>query len=113
MAFMALAPLQDQGVGRYQEALHHGLRWVTGENELRQTLVDRDEGLVYRAIQRVGSDPDGPAGLSRSNMARLAVSSYLKLPARTRAELELLRECRSYHLGWLLYARALVREWQP
>ncbi|MEA2267960.1 MAG: hypothetical protein QOC64_570 [Solirubrobacteraceae bacterium] len=115
MAFLALAPLENLGAGRYAEALWRGLRWVDGANELQESLVHRDRNLIVRCIQRVGSDADGPSGLSRPAIRAARLASWgLRPAAGTRAEpsgLEILSECRSYHLGWLLYARSLVSGW--
>jgi hypothetical protein len=115
MAFLGLAPLQDLGAGDYAEALWRGLRWVDGANELGTSLVDRDHALVVRCIQRVGSRADGPSGLSPEMLRATQLASWgLRQAAGTHADparLEVLRECRSYHLGWLLYARSLVAGW--
>jgi hypothetical protein len=115
MAFLALAPLQNLGAGRYDAALWRGLRWVDGANELQESLVHRDRDLIVRCIQRAGSEADGPSGLSVRMMRDTQVASWgLRQAAGTRAEpagLEILLECRSYHLGWLLYARSLVSAW--
>ena len=65
MASMALLPA-SRVLGRdYRAPLSAGVRWVTGDNELGESLVERDAGLIYRAIQRPGGDADGLAGWSR------------------------------------------------
>jgi hypothetical protein len=112
MAFMALLPLQELGHGSFAGPLSLGLRWLFGENELRSTLVDQDRGFIARCIQRRGSDSDGLGGLSAASRRRLVLASRgLARSAGIGAEpveLEILKECRSYHLGWILYARALL-----
>ena len=111
MAFLGLAPL-DQG-GRYANALWRGLLWVDGANELGRSLVDRERNLVVRCIQRVGSHADAPSGMSRRALAAAQLASWgVGRPVGPRAEpsrLEILYECRPYHLGWLLYAWSLAR----
>jgi hypothetical protein len=113
MAFLALAPLGEIGLDAHWRELDLGLRWLFGENELATSLVDDDGGFISRCIQRVGSDADGPYGLSQSAYRRVLLRS-LRPGADARgvraapAELEILRECRSYHLGWILYAQALA-----
>lgn len=115
MAFMALASLENLGLGSYRGALARGLAWVFGENELRTPLVDFDRALVSRCIQRRGADANGPFGMSRQQRRRVVLSSWrLRKPldlAHGRGELEILEEDRPYHLGWLLYARSLVKSW--
>jgi hypothetical protein len=110
MAFMALLPLQRLGIGSYQLPLSRGLTWMGGDNELERPLVDR-EVFIYRAIQRCGSDPDAMWGIGRAARRAVAASQRLARPAGPYAErssLELLRECRPYHLGWILLARSLA-----
>ena len=116
MAFLALAALQNLGEGSYEPALRRGLDWATGPNELGQALIQREPPFFARAIQRKGTDPDGFFGLSRIDHWRVVLTSLVGGGRGTSAQsrdLEILDEDRSYHLGWVLYAAALVREWQP
>jgi hypothetical protein len=115
MAFLGLMELEKLGVGSFAEPLGLGLEWLYGANELGVSLVERDPPIVNRCIQRAGSDADGAYGISRSNFTRTIARSFVPraISDRTEAEpeqLEVLRECRSYHLGWLLYADSLVQE---
>jgi hypothetical protein len=113
MAFLGLAPLGEIGLDSHWRELDLGLRWIFGENELATSLVDHDGSFISRCIQRVGSDADGPYGLSQLAYRRVLLRS-LRARADGRgvraapAELEILRECRSYHLGWILCAHALA-----
>jgi hypothetical protein len=115
MAFMALGTLHNLGEAAYDVALWHGLGWLLGGNELGESLVSRHPNLIFRCIQRRGSDPDGISGMSRRGRARAIAASVGLLPTRggraRRGSLEILRECRSYHLGWLLYARSIAGAW--
>ncbi len=113
MAFMGLVPVEQLGEGSYAEALALGLDWLDGRNELSLPLVEEEPPFICRNIQRVGSDADAPFGIGRSNFYRTVARSWHpgSVGDRTVAapdELEPLRECRSYHLGWLLYAHALT-----
>jgi len=114
MAFLGLTRLHELGVGDFGEALARGLEWIDGANELGAELVDGEPPLVCRCIQRAGSDADLPYGISRAGFGRAVARSLVPRAGgdRTAAEpgrLEVLRECRSYHLGWLLYADSLVQ----
>jgi hypothetical protein len=113
MAFMGLVPVEQLGEGSYAKALALGLEWLYERNELSLTLVEDEPPFICRNIQRVGSDADAPFGISRANFARTVARSWHpgSVSDQTRAapeDLEPLRECRSYHLGWLLYAHALT-----
>jgi hypothetical protein len=113
MAFMALLPVEALGVGAYRAPLALGLDWLTDRNELSTDLVRRDPPFIFRNIQRAGSDADAMFGISRGNLASVVARSLRPGADRTVAdpdELEVLRECRPYHLGWLLHAFALACE---
>jgi hypothetical protein len=114
MAFMGLVPVEQLGEGSYAKALALGLEWLYEKNELGISLVDEEPPFICRNIQRVGSDADAPFGISRANFYRTVARSWHpgSVSDQTAAapdDLEPLRECRSYHLGWLLYAYALTR----
>jgi hypothetical protein len=113
MAFMGLVPVEKLGEGSYREALALGLEWLDGRNELSLPLVEEEPPFICRNIQRVGSDADAVFGISRANLARAMFRSLHPRTVKDQTEvppeqLEPLRECRSYHLGWLLYAHALT-----
>jgi hypothetical protein len=113
MAFMGLVPVERLGEGSYAEALALGLGWLDRRNELEIPLVSEDPAFICRNIQRVGSDADAPFGISRANFRRTVLRSLRPASIEDQTEappehLEPLRECRSYHLGWLLLAHALT-----
>ena len=112
MAFMALAPLERLGGPSYRDELARGVEWLFGANELRRSLVDDERRSIARCLQRRGADADGPAGMSAARWRRVVWSSWgLRLRAGTaEGPFELLEEARPYELGWLLYARSLVRD---
>jgi hypothetical protein len=110
MAPMALLPASRLLGKDYGPALIAGLRWVSGDNELGDSLVDREAGLIYRAIQRRGGNADGLAGWSPRQRRAAFLAALTNRSRRVPTEFELLRECRSYHLGWQLLAAAMARE---
>ncbi len=115
MAFLGLLELEKLGVGSFAEPLCLGLDWLDGANELGIGLVDTDPPLINRCIQRAGSHADRAYGISRGNVIRVVARSVAPKAIADRnaagpEELEVLRECRSYHLGWLLYADSLVQK---
>jgi hypothetical protein len=117
MAFLGLMELERLGLGSFADELALGLDWLSGANELGTDLVEREPALVNRCIQRCGSDADGSYGISRANFGLVIGRSVAPRLSNDRtaadpSRLEVLRECRSYHLGWLLYADALVQSAQ-
>lgn len=115
MALMALAPLHTLGQGDFDRAIGLGLRWLSGDNELQESLLSDKPPMVFRCVQRTRSAPDEVFGISRSNRARAVLASLGVLPAPRHPVgadgLEMLHECRSYHLGWALYAATLISGW--
>jgi hypothetical protein len=115
MAFMALASLQQVGSGPFRASLQRGLMWLEPHvNELGTAMYRSEPPFFSRAIQRHGSDADAFGGMSRLRHARLVLASLSRRSwgADRQAhpsQLEVLREDRPYHLGWLLVARALTR----
>jgi hypothetical protein len=112
MAFMGLVPVEGLGEGSYREALGLGVEWLE-RNELSTPLASDEPPFICRNIQRAGSDADAAFGIGRANLARVVARSLVPRPKGDRTEadrqtLEPLRECRSYHLGWLLYAHSLL-----
>lgn len=110
MAAMALLAATRFKLGDYLEPLTVGVRWIWGENELDRCLVNRDAAMIYRAIQRVGGEADGFAGWSRRQRAAACLAAVSGHARGTPTALEVLAECRSYHLGWVLLAAAMAAD---
>jgi hypothetical protein len=99
MAMLFLHPALDGGLPGVGRAINRSLDWVFGENGLDQRMFIEQPGFAYRSIERA----EGAPRLRRYGRAvghRVAPS-----PATTGARrIRLNDECRSYHLGWILYA---------
>jgi hypothetical protein len=105
MAPMALLETTATGGRSYASEIERGLGWIFGQNELDVNLVHREEGFVLRDIHR--------AGIGR--VRRMIRGTMWCLGWRGRAIVNQSQarfvvngECRPYHLGWILYAAALV-----
>lgn len=107
-----MAPMALMEAGRalhcsFDEAINRGLQWIYGANELKESLILADEGLVLRDIHAQGV-----------GRCRRAIGAFLACRGiGRRRELEdpqrsyvVNRECRPYHLGWILYAASLACE---
>jgi hypothetical protein len=101
MSMLFLLPAVAAGVAGASQAVERSLRWVHGENELDLRMaVDEPFYFAYRAIER-----DERAAKARRYARWLARS---EAEAADTSSLRVNRECRSYHLGWILYAWARI-----
>ena len=101
MAIMASDKLTGQNHSR---EIERGLRWLWGQNELNEYLVLYDSGLIWRDIEK-----REPLKLSRTLRALLCaghLNSLHRVAGKCFAGLRVNRECRPYHLGWILYTWA-------
>jgi hypothetical protein len=105
MAPMALLETTAAGSRSYVREIERGLAWIFGENELDVNLVHREEGFVLRDIHRAG------VGRIRRMIRGTAWCLGFRTDANAAsagAHFVVNSECRPYHLGWILYAAALV-----
>ncbi len=108
MAMLFLHPALEDGLPLAAQAIERSVAWIFGDNELATSMVAREPFLIYRAIERDESMPR-----ARRYLRSIVVPRTLAAP---RAMLRINRECRSYHIGWILYAWAGREEssaWAP
>jgi hypothetical protein len=100
MAPFFLLEAIDHGYAEFREPLLKGFRWVLGRNEVEQSMVDRTHRVIWRSVSR------RKVSAKLTRFARAIGSSTLGLNYRTVSSKDLLvnSECRSYELGWGLWA---------
>jgi len=96
MAPMALYAVQQIIRSDYSRNIEKGLTWIYGNNELKFNMIDRKHNMIWRCIWM---------GKRRRDVDLLRATLGHK-PSADHDKLRVLFECRSYHLGWLLYAFA-------
>jgi len=97
MAPLFLVPAVARNVEYAAGALERSVAWVHGRNELGlRFYVDDPFFFAYRAIERAERFPKARRYARWVARTDAAAAS----PGRLRVN----RECRSYHLGWVLYA---------
>lgn len=101
MAPMALLALSRVTGRDFNGPILKGLQWILGHNELGQDMREQAHRTIWRSIRFT----------SRSRLLQHELRFWLRseiegAPANV---LTVLRECRPYHLGWLLYALASHR----
>ena len=104
MAMLFLHPALDRGLPGAGEAVSRSVPWCFGENELGIGFYVREPFFAYRSIER---DERAPR-----------LRRYLRSVSPGRSpfgagHVRLNPECRSYHLGWILYAWSGRRELAP
>jgi len=101
MAMLFLLPALDRGVVGARQALDRSLDWALGRNELGIPMyVDDPIFVAFRSIERRERAPRARRYLrSSANVLMRRSGETERAPA-----LRLNSECRSYHLGWILYA---------
>lgn len=101
MAMLFLFPALDRHLEGARDAIDRSWRWLVGDNELRRTMLRTNPFFIDRAIRR-----KEPATMERARRyargARVALTRSAGRPADA-SRLAVVEECRSYHLGWILY----------
>jgi hypothetical protein len=99
MAGLFLTLAVDLGHVEFRIAIEKGFRWILGENEMNQPLLVPSQGMINRSLVRK-SPLERPVRLGR-----MLTSEWIgrKDNLATAPALRIDRECRSYHLGWMLY----------
>ncbi len=90
------------GISEARTAIENSYRWLFGKNELHELMIHNSPFFVYRSIRR-------KTRLERATRyVRALACSALSVEAGTVSptHLEINKECRSYHIGWLLFAWA-------
>ncbi|MEA2143104.1 MAG: hypothetical protein QOI64_1534, partial [Solirubrobacteraceae bacterium] len=99
MSMLFLLPAHDLGLPAMRETIESSFRWILGANELGVSMMRDQPFLICRSIRR----------RERHERARRYLRSALSVGLGRRldpAELEVNEECRSYELGWMLFAWA-------
>ena len=99
MSMLFLLPALESG-RRVDEAIARSFSWILGRNELSAPMIEQDPFVAYRSIERAERVPRmrryvrATAGSLAGAAGGLASGHGVRIN----------RECRSYHLGWILYA---------
>ena len=98
MAMLFLFPAEDCGIPNVTEAIDRSLRWNFGDNELAARMVRTNPyPWIYRSIER-------SERLPRLRRYLRGLGSAPTVPPAPSRSIRINPECRSYHLGWVLYA---------
>jgi hypothetical protein len=101
MAMLFLFPLLDRQVPGAEDAIARSWAWLLGDNELGRPMLRADPFFIDRSIRRSQS-PRLERALRYAGGAARYLTGTRGRPADP-SRLTVLEECRSYHLGWILY----------
>jgi hypothetical protein len=93
MAPMALFAIQDVSNLNFEKYIFKGLDWLVQGNSLSTNMIDGDLNTIWRAIS--------PGKIPRKVKSILSVLGFKTNEVYN--NLEIVKECWSYHLGWILY----------
>ncbi|HZR95644.1 MAG TPA: hypothetical protein VFA56_08110 [Gaiellaceae bacterium] len=105
MAMLFLLPALAHGLD-VVDAIERSLAWVDGRNELGIPMTTGSPFVAYRSIERAERAPRARRYL---RAALNGAAGRADAPAAGHG-VRLNPECRSYHLGWILYAWSGVRD---
>jgi len=98
MAMLFLFPADRRGLSGAREAIERSIEWNLGRNELGLRMIQTEPyPWIFRSIER-----DERAGRIRRYLRGLGRAPAEHPPRSDRVRVN--SECRSYHLGWVLYA---------
>ena len=105
MGPMALNAVTEATGRRFDEALERSLAWVFGDNELGETMLDAERGVIWRSIRRrIAHGRLVHVFKVLSLLGLQGAGDRLAAAVNAPGQLEVDLECRPYELGWLLFA---------
>ena len=104
MAPMALLAIDKVANTNHSSYIEKGLIWLNGHNELRETMVLPEEGIIYRDIHRL--EIGKMYRFTRGLLITAGCNAAHRLAGTNLFGYVVNRVCRPYHLGWILYVWA-------
>ncbi len=98
---------------RYDRAIEKSFRWFEQRPELpRESMIDDASGMIWRAVQHDDPRHTERLGLSPAELSRMGFAAWFgSIDERPLTDGGYVcRECRPYHLGWVLLADAMYRD---
>jgi hypothetical protein len=103
MAHLFLMPAEALGVAACAtEAIKQSTLWLHGQNDLGEPSIVHEPFLIYRSIRRA-EDKARAKRFARAVFNRFTFREECNIAP---SKLEWNPECRSYHIGWMIYAWA-------
>jgi hypothetical protein len=100
MAPFFLLEAIDQGYSEFRQPLLKGFHWVLGQNELQQSMINVSKRVIWRSAIRISDS----SMLGRITRGVKVLTGARRHEVENRSKLTVNLECRSYELGWALWA---------
>lgn len=104
MAPMALLAIDKVASTNHATYIERGLMWLNESNELQAKMILPQQGVIWRDIHRLEIGK-----MYRAVRGALAAAGWNSIHLTARSNLfgyVMNKECRPYHLGWILYTWA-------
>ena len=111
MMLLAAGAALDEPL-RYLAAIEKSVAWFDDRSEcVEEPMIDVERAVVWRAVQRDPFEVTADFGLGAAELRRKTRAAFLgSSDERSFDEGYRCRECRPYHLGWILLAAAWLRD---
>jgi hypothetical protein len=102
MSFLFLIAGRDAGIEGAVPAMKRSVSWLFGDNVLGVRMLIDNPFFIYRSIRR----REGFERARRLLRSWVQIATPVDLSRSRSTRLEVNMECRSYHLGWILFVWA-------
>ncbi len=102
MAMLFLLPAFDSGVEGAKDAICKSYKWLFGNNQLQKAIIQQNPFFIYRSIKQK-QFAERPVRIIKSVTNKIMGRNANLVNPQC---LEINEECRSYHIGWIIYAWA-------
>ena len=111
MAPMALFAVQNAGGSDFTMEIARGLEWLRYSPEINASLIDDDEGIIWRKVAR--REPGKISRYAQAIACRARPNLRVPYMDRLFPPVAVDYESRPYHMGWILYAwpESVAEQW--
>jgi hypothetical protein len=106
MAMLFLLPALELGLPGVRESIEQSYAWVLGDNEISTPMIVEEPFFRYRSLER-------RRGLQRPRRALKSLPGAVLVSRRLAGHagrVRINRDCRSYEMGWVVFAWSGRRE---
>lgn len=111
MAPMALLAVQNAGGSDFTMEIARGLEWLRYSPEINTSLIDDDEGVIWRKVAR--REPGKISRYAQAIACRARPTLRVPYMDSLLPPVAVDYESRPYHMGWILYSwpESVAEQW--